>query len=312
MRFLDAVDRFIADQKAHGRMRSEHSERAYRRCLELHGEDVGGRDPSKVGKRDVMRTLERWPHPNSRRQKHAILRSFYAWTVWEDIRTTNPAEQVRPARPVKAQSTRLTREEAVRMLAAADARRRDRWAVRLMLLGGLRNEEVRGLRGRHLVRDGWIWVDREIGKGSKERWIPVTAELEPVVAEIRAQVGPDDYVLPGQVRANPPHGDEMIERPRRRLSAKSLARIVERAATDAQIGVHVTPHTLRHTFGEHVARTAGLRVAQAALGHESVETTAGTYTSGAGLDELQVSFHGFGYGLPELSPHEQPQEAHDD
>ena len=104
----------------------------------------------------------------------------------------------------------------------------------------------------------------------------------------------------------------MIERPRRRLSAKSLARIVERAATDAQIGVHVTPHTLRHTFGEHVARAAGLRVAQAALGHESVETTAGTYTSGAGLDELQVSFHGFGYGLPELSPHEQPQEAHDD
>lgn len=208
MRFDHAIDRFIADQRAHGRIRSGHSERAYRRCLELHAIDVGNRDPAKVGKRDVMRTLGRWEHPNSRRQKHAILRSFYAWTVWEDIRTTNPAEQVRPTRPRKAPQVRLTREEAARMLAAADARRRERWAVRLMLLAGLRNEELRSLRGRHVARDGWIWIDQETGKGGKERWIPVAAELQPVVAEIRTQVGPDDYVLPGQV-ANHAAGGRM-------------------------------------------------------------------------------------------------------
>ena len=93
MRFLDAVDRFIADWQAEGRINSPHTERAYRECLELHAVDVGGRDPGKTGKRDVQKTLGRWSHPNTRAQKHTILRTFYRWTVYEDLRTTNPVDR---------------------------------------------------------------------------------------------------------------------------------------------------------------------------------------------------------------------------
>lgn len=74
-KFAVAIDAFIADFRAEGRIRSEHTERAYRECLMLHGEDIGWRSPAKTGKADVKRTLARWEHPNTRIQKHAILRS---------------------------------------------------------------------------------------------------------------------------------------------------------------------------------------------------------------------------------------------
>lgn len=311
MRFLDAVDRFIADWQAEGRINSPHTERAYRECLELHAADVGGRDPGKTGKRDVQKTLARWAHPNTRAQKHTILRTFYRWAVYEDLRATNPVDQVRPPRKREPEQRRLTLEETRRVVAAADPVRRDRWAVRLMLLAGVRNDELRSLQGRHLSREGWVWIDRDAGKGGKERWVPVCTELEAVVAEIQALVELEDYVLPGRRRVNPPHGTVMRDEPQAKLHGRSLARQMARIGERAQLPFHLTPHALRHTFATRATRLAGDRPTQAALGHASIQTTIDTYSANVSLDELRVSFHGFGFGLPELSTPERgaaPQE----
>jgi integrase len=66
--------------------------------------------------------------------------------------------------------------------------------------------ELRGLRGEHVERPGWIWVSSDIVKGGRERWMPVTAELAEVVEEIRANVAVDEYVLPAQ-RFRDPRAD---------------------------------------------------------------------------------------------------------
>jgi hypothetical protein len=58
---------------------------------------------------------------------------------------------------------------------------------------------------------------------------------------------------------------------------------------------HVTAHTRRHAFGDHIAKYAGLRVAQALMGHSSVETTASTYTSRVGIEELDAAVAEFRY-----------------
>ena len=68
---------------------------------------------------------------------------------------------------------------------------------------------------------------------------------------------------------------------------------------------------MRHTFATRATRLAGDRPTQAALGHASIQTTIDTYSANVSLDELRVSFHGFGFGLPELSTPERgaaPQE----
>lgn len=123
-----AVDAFIHDMRAQGRINSDRSEIAYRSTLARHAEDVGNRDPATINRRDVKRTLTRWGHPNTQRTCRSHLVSFYRWTMEEGYRRDNPAEQTRRPRRRPPQVYRLTQDEAARMLRACHGRR-ERWAI---------------------------------------------------------------------------------------------------------------------------------------------------------------------------------------
>ena len=84
MRFSLAVDLYIDDQRAEGRINSPSTEREYRGTLAKHGEDVNNRDPGYTNRDDVKRTLRRWGNPNTQSKNRAILISFYRWCVEED------------------------------------------------------------------------------------------------------------------------------------------------------------------------------------------------------------------------------------
>ena len=71
-----AIDEFVADMRAQGRMNSDKTERDYRIVLHAHAEDIENRDPRYTNRDDVKRTLRRWPHPNSQRKNRSILISF--------------------------------------------------------------------------------------------------------------------------------------------------------------------------------------------------------------------------------------------
>ena len=301
MRFTDAIDAFIADWRREGRINSDRTEVAYRSRLAAHAEDVSNRDPRTVGRSDIKRTLGRWDHPNTQRHAHAVLRAFYDWAMEEDVRRDNPARQVRKARARPTHIQRLTRTEIVALMDASMDDRRARRAIHLGLLAGLRSQEMRGLRGHHLARVGFVHVSPDIAKGGRERWVPVLPELEDVVAEIVA-AGPEAWVLPGRHPRNPPVNTQWRDFDRS-MSAKALWEMVVRVGAKAGISTHVHPHLLRHAYGDHVAKHAGLRAAQALLGHVSVDTTAGTYVDRPTLDELAISVHGFSYRGYPLSEH---------
>jgi integrase/recombinase XerD len=309
MTFAHAIDLYIADLRSEGRINSESTERAYRECLGVHCDDVANRDPSKVGREDIRRTLRHWDNPNTQRQKHAILTSFYRWAMEEGYRDTNPAQMVRRSRSRPVNVYRPTLPEIVALLDASMAVRRERWVTHLGLMAGLRRQELCGLQGRHLARTGWVWVSPDIGKGGKGRWMPVLEELEPVVAEILALVGPTDYVIPSLRSTRPADGQHhQAEQPDKPISGSGMHRLVRRVGRRAGLAVEIGPHTLRHGYGDHIARYAGLKAAQALMGHASVETTESSYTSGVTLDELAVSLHGFSYRrLSAQTPTSTPQ-----
>src|ERR1039458_2689108 len=294
MNLMQAVDRYLADMKAQGRLNSAASERGYRSTLGAHAEGVGNRDPAYVGREDVKRTLRRWRHPNTQGTNRSKLVSFYDWAMEEGLRKDNPARQTRRPRRRPAKAYRLTENEARAMLLAATGVREQR-AIFLLICAGLRNAEIRGLRGQHFERPGFIWVSEDIAKGGRERWVPVIDDLVPVVAEIVAHVGRDDYVLPAQRFRNPPFNTEQQDLLRRPSSSQALRQLVMRVAARARIAAHIYPHLLRHAFADHIAKTVDTHCAQHLLGHANISTT-DTYLGAPSLDEMAAAVAGVSYG----------------
>ncbi len=120
MRFDEAIDAYMTDMRAQGRLNSASSERGYRSTLQAHAEDVGNRDPAYTGRGDVKRTLGRWSHPNTQGTNRSKLVSFYAWAMEEGLRKDNPALQTRRPRRRPAARVRLTEAEVVLVLTAAN------------------------------------------------------------------------------------------------------------------------------------------------------------------------------------------------
>jgi Phage integrase family len=70
----------------------------------------------------------------------------------------------------------------------------------------------------------------------------------------------------------------------------------------------VTPHMMRHAYADHVVRFAGIEVARALLGHESIKTTQ-RYAGGSTLDEIAAAVEGFRFGTVELPPEDSAVSA---
>jgi integrase/recombinase XerD len=306
VRLTEAIDAFVEDQFATGRFNSPHTEKGYRRTLVAFAEDTGNRDPRKTNRDDIKRTLGRWSG-NTRALCQAHLVSFHDWLMEEGLRKDNPARQVRRTKRRRPVVYRMTRSE-VRAFRSAAQGDREVALADLGLLAGLRLQELQGMQGRHFRREGWVWVSADIGKGNKERWVPVLPELAPTWQRIAEHVADSDYVLP-QGRGFWAAYDYVYRTDASEpMSVDSIRRLVGVLAKRAGIRANVTPHTLRHAYGDHVARFAGIKVAQYVLGHANVGTTQG-YTGEPTMDEITAALDGFGYGSSSLPAQDQAANA---
>jgi site-specific recombinase XerD len=142
---------------------------------------------------------------------------------------------------------------------------RDRAIAGLMLYSGLRSAEVLGLSVRDVDIGGrWVQV---LGKGGKERRVPLNVEVAGVIQTYLLAERPETDSTRLFVVAKGPHRGEP-------LSAEGLRTIFRyhRSRSGVSAG---HPHALRHTFGTALAEAGvDLAVMQALLGHEHVDSTA--------------------------------------
>ena len=282
MTFRAAIGMYLRDAEAEGRITSRETVRIYLMRLERLAVHVHNRSPHTIGPEDVKQVLATLPSAATKAQALSVFTVFFDWCEQEGHVPRNPARKVRRPKVKRNQRFKLTLDETVRVVRAARPGRETR-LVHLGVFAGARNIELRGFQGRHFQRDGFIWISSDIAKGQVERWVPVLAELEPVVAEIRRNVALEDNVLP--------------------FSAGTLATIVKDVMKRAGIAAaherdsRVGPHTLRHAFTDYVRRATGdVAIAQALLGHASIATTQ-VYMSKPSLDELRLAL-----GLPLATP----------
>ena len=200
--------------------------------------------------------------PETRRNRLAILRSFFNWAVDEDRLTVNPVAKFKPPR------RRITERQAyprdvIQKLIAAQPTLRDQVALRLLGQLGLRKNELRVLKvGDIDLQRGHITVH---GKGDKIVVMPLAfRELaEEAYLHISGEGrAPDEYLLyPKRARTRP-------------MDPAALHRWFKRCLERAGLPDSVKLHELRHSAADEIWRVTGdIVMAQKLLRHESVGTT---------------------------------------
>jgi integrase/recombinase XerD len=152
-------------------------------------------------------------------------------------------------------------DEAARLLSAAtDRSQRDRTLVAVGLYCGLRVAEIVGLDVADVdLAERTVYVAH--GKGDKERYVPIPAEVVPT---LRAWIGDRrrGWLFPGR-------------KPGSHLTTRAVRYLVTDAAAAAGVDrIRVSPHKLRHSYATQLVENgADLQEVQELLGHSKIETT---------------------------------------
>ncbi|MEQ8848081.1 tyrosine recombinase XerC [Botrimarina sp.] len=203
-------------------------------------------------------------------RRMAAVRSFFRFARREGWVANNPAEALRNPRKSKKLPHYLSADEVARLLSAPPAGTaqglRDRAILETLYSAGLRVSELVGANDGDLdLEQGLLHVR---GKGRKERLSPIGSYAADALRAWLAKrnVAPDARA--GE--ATP----VFTNRFGRRLTTRSVARLLEKHLAAAGLDPRTSPHTLRHSFATHLLdRGADIRSVQELLGHSSLATT---------------------------------------
>ena len=207
-------------------------------------------------------------------RKLAAIRAFFKFLSREQILAENPAAAISTPKLEKKLPRIMTEEEMNtfldRVAQAAEiqdpAILRDRAIMELLYASGLRVSELAGLDLRNVnFGDAFVLVR---GKGSKERIVPFGSKAK---AAIEAYLPFRERLL-RETRTG--SAALFLNARGRRLTTRSVDRILKRYVRMFGPNVKVSPHSLRHAFASHLlAEGADLRAIQEMLGHKSLATT---------------------------------------
>lgn len=219
------------------------------------------------------------------------LRGFLGYLSKRDIPSLTP-DKIELPKVTRKQVTFLHYDEIARMLEAipldSEVGLRDRAIIELLFSSGLRVSELVNLNRDHVNTKRREFMVR--GKGQKDRPVFIgqaTAERVEEYLKARFDNLPPLFLSYSRNNTASMSGDY------RRLSARSIQRIIARYARLAGITKHVSPHTMRHSFATDLLMNgADLRSVQSMLGHSNISTTqVYTHVTDEHLREVYEKFH---------------------
>jgi integrase/recombinase XerD len=269
--------------------------------LAAYGHDLGklrdfaataGRPMVDLSQRDLAEFVgslrDQGLGPRSQARAIHALRGFFRFALREELIDADPMENLRAPRTFRALPRYLTPTQVESLLAAPDVETplglRDRAILEVMYATGLRASEVIFLRAEDV--DMELGIARVLGKGRKERLVPLGREARRWVERYQAEGRP----RLGRKTRGP---TLFLNNRGGRLSRMGLWGIVRRHAVTAGVERVLTPHVLRHSFASHLLeRGADLRALQAMLGHADISTTQiYTHVTRERLRQLYDRFH---------------------
>jgi integrase/recombinase XerD len=272
------------------------------RTLDAYGRDLGrlveflqGRGLKRPGETSatdlreyIYHLKDRGLQPTSIRRNISAVRTYFAFLLAEGIVVTDPSENLELPKTWRRLPGVLSRDEVERLIEAPDIADRLYWRDRALLefayAAGVRVSELTELRIRDLaLEEGFASV---IGKGAKERLVPVGRSAARAVSLYLRELRPDLDRGAGR-------GVVFLNAAGRPLSRMGVWKILRKHVRRAAIRKRVTPHTLRHSFATHLLEGgADLAAVQEMLGHADIATTQiYTHIDREYLREVHRQFH---------------------
>ena len=203
-------------------------------------------------------------------RKLSALRSFFNYLVKRGVTEDNPAESILTPKQEKTIPAYLSVDEMFRLLDSIHTGKmldlRNRAIFETLYSCGIRVSELVGLNTLNVdYRQSLI---RVLGKGGQERIVPIGKKALAAIKTYR-QILSREYGV--SEKMNVPL---FLNKNKGRLTARSVARILDKLVTVCGLLTPVSPHTLRHTFATLMLDAgADLRAVQELLGHKSLSTT---------------------------------------
>jgi len=199
----------------------------------------------------------------------AAVKMFHRFLVRENLSKEDPTTLVDTPKLWKRIPSVLTQAEIESMIAAASGKgiqpMRDQAILEIFYASGLRVSELSDLKLTSINYEvGFI---RAIGKGSKERIIPLGMKAREAVQKYLVKARP-------KLLKDETNDVLFLSRLGKKISRQSLWAVIKDYARKANIKKTIKPHTLRHTFATHLLEHgADLRSVQEMLGHADISTT---------------------------------------
>ena len=202
-------------------------------------------------------------------RKLAALRTFFTFLVRDGTVRVNPTANIRAPKRDHPLPRALGVDEVDRFFSRIkESEERDIAMFELLYSSGLRVGELTSLEVQDVdLNNGWV---RVIGKGNKERYVPVGSKAASALTSympVRAAI---------EVKTKFSHREPALFLNHRggRLSSRSVRRILKTCLDKAGLTRDASPHAFRHSFATHMLQGgADLRSIQELLGHSSLSTT---------------------------------------
>jgi integrase/recombinase XerC len=259
---------------------SAHTCRAYQKDLEQFFSYLDGQLKGKFGEnvndidsltiRFYLGFLHKRYKKTTIARKLSSLRSFFGFLVKKGFLAKNPAETVLTPKRGKPIPNYLPIDETFRLLDGMKSgsllAMRNRAILETLYSTGMRVGELVGMNVANI--DFGKGLARVLGKGNKERLAPIG---EKALRSIQDYLDKRCSETGWSKKASAPL---FLNKLGTRLSARSVARLLDKANRRLGLVRSITPHGLRHSFATHMLDAgADLRMVQELLGHASLSTT---------------------------------------
>lgn len=217
----------------------------------------------------------------------STLRKFFQYLIRMKVINNNPMTKIKPPKQGLHLPAVLSEREMNQILALPDLNKplgiRDRAMLEVLYATGLRVSELVNLKLQDLHLE--VQLIQTIGKGDKERLVPIDSVAQSWLNRYLAEVRPKLVKQANSFIFLNAHGGQ--------LTRQALWQKIKGYVQQTGIKKIVTPHTFRHSFATHLLENgADLRTVQELLGHADISTTQiYTHVSHEHLTKAYKRFH---------------------